>query len=340
MTKKNIVFIELLRIIACFLVIVNHTNSSIFLSIKPSLTWFISLTYFFCCKIAVPIFIIIYGYLQLHKNVDYKKTFKSIIKIILVILIFSLLYYLHYKPTDMSVVNYLKTIYSSNITNAYWYLYAYLGILMMTPFLQKMIKNFEKKDFYIYFAISAIFFMIFPIIGHYIPALTYNSSFQLPLCNIYIFFLLVGAYLKRYSINFKHIKLYCILTFIGCISLNVALTYLEYLKVNGNGYLFYDNFIFLPVVLASISIFVLFSKINIKRSNKLSKIITFFGSLTFGIYLLSDYNIEKFRFINTFLLSKGLHPLLSMLLFEICVFLIGGLMTFILKKMPFIKKLI
>lgn len=43
---KRIVFIEMLRIFACFLVIVNHTNSTIFLQSAPSVTWFLSLTYF------------------------------------------------------------------------------------------------------------------------------------------------------------------------------------------------------------------------------------------------------------------------------------------------------
>ncbi len=61
-------YIEFLRILACFLVIVNHTAHSIFLLINPSLTWFSSLTWFFISKIAVPIFLFISGALLLKKQ--------------------------------------------------------------------------------------------------------------------------------------------------------------------------------------------------------------------------------------------------------------------------------
>ncbi len=78
MKNKNLdIYFDILRIIACFLVIVNHTNSSVLLSEKPSLIWFVSLTYFFVCKIAVPIYFMISGALLLKKSDDFKKSFKS-----------------------------------------------------------------------------------------------------------------------------------------------------------------------------------------------------------------------------------------------------------------------
>lgn len=43
---------DILRILACFLVIVNHTNSEVFLGMNPSLTWALSLAYFYFSKIA------------------------------------------------------------------------------------------------------------------------------------------------------------------------------------------------------------------------------------------------------------------------------------------------
>ena len=43
--KPRYNFIDVLRVIACFLVIVNHTNSWIFLNLTPSPTWYASLTF-------------------------------------------------------------------------------------------------------------------------------------------------------------------------------------------------------------------------------------------------------------------------------------------------------
>lgn len=64
-TETRKVYIEFLRIAAAFLVIVNHTNSRIFLRLSPSPTWLCSLTYFFVCKTAVPLFLFIMGALLL-----------------------------------------------------------------------------------------------------------------------------------------------------------------------------------------------------------------------------------------------------------------------------------
>lgn len=48
--QEKIVYIEILRIIACFLVIVNHTNSKIFLNSQIGDRWFASITYFLYVK--------------------------------------------------------------------------------------------------------------------------------------------------------------------------------------------------------------------------------------------------------------------------------------------------
>ena len=132
---------DILRIIACFLVIVNHTNSDVFLSMAPSLTWFASLTYFFLCKMAVPLFVMISGALLLKKEEDYKTFFvKRILKVGIVILLFSFVYYVIdvLKTGDaFSMMSFGAHIYKDAITNAYWYLYLYLGLLIMLPLLQK-----------------------------------------------------------------------------------------------------------------------------------------------------------------------------------------------------------
>ncbi|MBQ5649328.1 MAG: acyltransferase family protein, partial [Clostridia bacterium] len=81
--KSRECFLDILRIIACFCVIVNHTNSDVFLNTAPgSITWFVSLAYFFVSKIAVPVFFMISGYLLLGKIDSPKKSFQRIIRIL------------------------------------------------------------------------------------------------------------------------------------------------------------------------------------------------------------------------------------------------------------------
>lgn len=90
--KKPIGYIELLRVIASFLVIVNHTNSGIFMSRTPeALYWNESVSYFFVSKVAVPIFLMISGALMLGKVEPWQKHAKRILRIVCDIVIFSLI---------------------------------------------------------------------------------------------------------------------------------------------------------------------------------------------------------------------------------------------------------
>ena len=56
-------FIDILRIVACFLVIVNHTITTVFYGAEPSRGWFISVIWFYISKLSVPVFVMITGYI-------------------------------------------------------------------------------------------------------------------------------------------------------------------------------------------------------------------------------------------------------------------------------------
>ncbi|HCW0182064.1 TPA: acyltransferase family protein, partial [Citrobacter freundii] len=78
---QRVIYIDLLKILAVFLVIVNHTNSSVFVSLQPSITWFSSLVYFFVSKVAVPVFIMATGVLMLGNVSSYSKSYLRIKRI-------------------------------------------------------------------------------------------------------------------------------------------------------------------------------------------------------------------------------------------------------------------
>lgn len=87
--NDRIGYIELLRIIACFLVIVNHTNSVIFLNNTPHVPlWWYSVGIFLLSRIAVPIFIMITGATILSKRENYKKSLKRVFRVIGAVIIF------------------------------------------------------------------------------------------------------------------------------------------------------------------------------------------------------------------------------------------------------------
>ena len=339
---KRTYFLDLLRIIACFLVIVNHTNSSIFLGSTPQNTrWYISLSYFFLCKIAVPVFFMISGYLMLGKVDSWKKTFSRFLRILVVLIsgavVYSLYYnlYVNHNLPTADVIEKITTFYKNSPTNAFWYLYAYLAVILMLPFLQKMAQGMTRKDYHIFFVIYGVFFGTLPILQHYSADFVINSNFNLNLFGGYVCVLLIGSYFSRFEIK-KTWRgfLVAFVILCGMIALNVFLTLLEY-KKSSSGYLFFDNRNLLPIVVESVCVFYMAS--FLETSPKVGKVISLVGSCTFGIYLISDMTIN---FLSPLRMSlqQAMHPLFAVVIFEVIVFLVGFIITLALKKIPIVKK--
>lgn len=334
----HVCYIDLLRVVACFLVIVNHTNSEIFLGTVPSFTWFISLTYFFICKPAVPIFLMISGYTMLDKQDTYLKMITRLIRHISVIVIFSGIYYIFYDAETLRITTFIKKLFSNSITNAYWYLYLYLGVILMLPFLQKMVLNFKRIDYHIFFVWSGLFISLWPIIVHYIPSFAITSRFSIPLFDGFICLLLLGAYIKKYCFPSLKWKIVSIIGFVVSCATSVMLTCLEYIDNNGENYLFYDKNTMLPIVISSVCLFYFAS--TVKMGELLRKISKVLGELTFGIYLISDLLIKEFKFLLYDMLNMGINSMLAVIIYELFIFTTGAVIIWIIRKLPLVKKLI
>ena len=55
-------WLDALRIVSAFLVIVNHTNSKVFQSLAPQdIQWWLSIGWYYVSKMAVPLFVMVSG---------------------------------------------------------------------------------------------------------------------------------------------------------------------------------------------------------------------------------------------------------------------------------------
>lgn len=341
MEEKRKYFLDFLRIIACFFVIVNHTNSSIFLGSTPEIKrWFISLAYFFVSKTAVPIFFMISGYLLLSKVESWAKTLQRILRIVVVLLVCAVVYsaYGAFFKNGGGFREFIKGIvfvYKTTPSTALWYLYAYLGILLMLPYLQKMTQLMTKRDFHIFFVISGIIVGVLPIVQHYSDRFSLNPYLYLPLFGGYIWLLLLGQYFARFGVVKTKAGIWiAVLIFLLMLGFNVTATYFEYQKASTN-YLFFDNRTSLPIVAEAVCVFYLAMFLDF--GPKTGKLISYIGACTFGIYLISDLVIAVLNpcYVK---LSTLIHPLFAVLIFELFVFAIGLGITAGLKKIPVVKK--
>ena len=104
------------------------------------------------CKGAVPLFFMVSGALLLGKNESGKDLFqKRILRMILVIVIFSFLYYMKLVlkgERPFAPFSFLLSLPTDLVYLPYWFLYSYLGVLTILPILRPLAQNMSKNTFW------------------------------------------------------------------------------------------------------------------------------------------------------------------------------------------------
>ena len=145
MKEKNYQ-LEVLRVISCFNVVLIHVcnlYSRSFGDISNG-EYVFSVILNAMARTSVPIFFMISGATGLGSNYDFKKYVKKVVNMAVVLLTASVLYRIWNIIYFDRAYDY-HDIFDTPTKLHLWYLYAYLGIMIMLPFLQSMFRNLEKK---------------------------------------------------------------------------------------------------------------------------------------------------------------------------------------------------
>lgn len=285
-------YIECLRIIAIILVIYNHTRElgfTLYQYTSDACSYYLSVFMIPVCKTAVPIFLMISGATLLGKKEDYRQLFSGrIARYVGIILFWGTLQYLRYVRTGkagVSVRNWWNNIYSSPKLETYWYLYLYLGFLLLLPLLRKAVSGMTDKDYRYLFGLSCVS-SILSMIGHFSGCFINNSVFLLPSVFLYP---ILGYWIDN-ALNSPHGKdarkygLAAILPL--CVIVSVSLIYARDTDWNGD---FMEAIqCFTPIVSFGIFGFIKCMVAGHPHSARLKKAILAVGDTAFGIYLTED----------------------------------------------------
>ena len=166
-----------------------------------------------------------------------------------------------------------------------WYFSAYMLLLIISPILNSGILQLNKNEFSI---LISVFFII--EYGSSWICMSNGTNFLL-LFGIYM----IGQYLRRYPIALLSDKAFAI--FLFCVAIRSVVSFvLCYFRIlDGNGYKLWDSNHNPLIILASITLFYTFIKIQLN-----SKLVTKLSQYMFGIYLF-----------HVFAISLGIIPLRS-----------------------------
>ena len=337
--KKRYYWADILKILACFLVIINHTGGYLlqysgYDNLGIIIFYIIN---FAICKIAVPIFIMVSGFLLLQRENKYLDIVKRIFRILVPLLFLSMVVFFKkngiglYQLKDF-IISFLK----EPIIVPFWYLYMLIGLYLVTPFIQKMIKNFKMLDFQIFILICLIIPSILPIITTYLHV-SFNSNFLISILPISVGYYVAGFYLSKIPLNKKYRNLALILFFVF-LSIFACSMMVPYIYTSEISYQL-DTWNYITTVIPALALFYLFRYYFTNKifSIKVENIIFFISSLTFGIYLFHtfvNYKIYDLEFMQSLF---AFSPYIAIFVLEILTFICAGAITFILKKIKFIR---
>lgn len=280
--------IEILRIIAMFLIVVSHLSvhgveSVIPLNeLKPCFNKYMLESIQFGA-LSVDIFIIITGYFSV------KSTFKveKLIKLVLQVFFYSIVIFLSLCALgiiDFSVTDLIK--YSlPTIFNRYWFFTSYILLYILSPFINKYLNIENRKNHLILIIVLIVIFRYFAIFTAFI-----NKSFvkSTGFTNLIIPYL-IGAYLRLYPNNILSRKKNSAIAFIATLiftffSVAVINIVSRFVPTLASRYAMAYNKTAVPMLILAASLFTMFNKINIGEKRFINAV----SACTFGVYLIHD----------------------------------------------------
>ncbi|MBP3196888.1 MAG: acyltransferase, partial [Butyrivibrio sp.] len=290
--KKRLCYIDMLRIIACFLVVLNHTPGYVasFAHEKGemSLVVIIHLFVAMVVKIGVPVFFMISGSLLLDKEHQIERVLEKALKFFWILLVFSAVAKIA-NTGSLYLPGFIRTFASAEVDGAgpYWYLYAYIGLLLILPFLSFITNHIDLRLVNYLIALRLVITGLLPMLFLFANMATgsnmhlaeeFNPAIVVVDC---IFYPIVGYGIDKKvrveSLKGNGIKLMFLLLF-GTIALEGLLTWLAG----------FDNVFIGFDFLIAISLFLIIKYMLGTRpvSESFEVVVTTVGPLTFGIYLL------------------------------------------------------
>lgn len=334
-------YIGFMRIAACFLVIVNHTNSQIFRERAPSETWLCSILYFFICKTAVPIFLFIMGALMLDREEPPKRLVMRIARILTVTAAGSVCYgffYAQQKGEPFNIGEFLPKLLKGPATNAFWYLYLYLGLLCLLPILRRMAAALSKRQLEYVLFLSLGVLGVLPLIRIFFPEFRTYGYLTTALFSPYVGMVLLGHYIEQYVPNTKRSFWWGFCGFALLIAFQAAGTFLLYQR-NPDSYMALDDRTLLTITGSSACLYICVRYVftRYRPGPRLERIIHALSDLTFGAYLLGDMMIELSKPIHA-VLREHCHVLIAMVLWEIIILIGCMCITAGLRLIPSLRK--
>jgi len=374
--EKNIAWVDVLRVLACFMVVFAHCSGR-FMAQSPSSdsAYLAVITWGSFMRPCVPLFAMITGFLLFPITTSTTEFYSKRIKKIVIPLIFwSLItpffyfgYFAFFEATNPNIVleNFslnatLIKLYTfvfnfSHVTIPLWYLYMLIGLYLVMPIFGAWLNQATQKELKVFLMLWGVT-MILPLVEMFAPLAGYKGNYNdtgllgeclwNPYGTFYYFsgfigYAVLAYYLKTYPLNWTWTKTLCIT--IPLYIIGYGITYYGFSAVV-EGYFgerkHLDTMWYytgINVFMMTISIYLVIQKIKFRASKSLSRL----AGLTMGIFLCHFFFVQVvYDTVYPILSVWDISPYLEILMVALTVFVLVAGIVWCLSKNKFTKKII
>ncbi len=337
--SENLQWINNLRLIALFAVIILHSTSPVLEQYgkEPVFVWLTGDFYNSLVRFAVPVFVMITGALLLHKEYELGSFLKKrFVRVVVPFLFWSLIYiaYAYYNEEIVYTGNFWATVkqvlHLLQYGSSYhlWYVYMLIGLYLVIPIIGKFVRNASEREI-LYFLI--VWFIIMLLEQPYLSA--FKPQVDVRNFEGYVGYLVLGHYLAFKKMPLC-IKRWALAVFFLTLLFTTVGTYLLYNYYNGISTQLYEP-LSPAILLLSASVFIMGRVIIPKMPIFITLATNFSGAYAYGIYLAHALVLTL---LDSFDVNfKMFNPILSIPVTAIICFILTLLLVFIINKLPWGK---
>lgn len=339
--SENIDWINNLRLIALYAVIILHSTSVLLMQYGKvaMLDWWMADFLNAVVRFAVPVFVMITGALLLHREYEIGNFLKKRLSRVVIPFLFWNMVYIGYSWYNEEItfgtnvwVNIRQVLHLLKYGSSYhlWYVYMLIGLYFFIPVIGKFVRYAKEKEI-LYFLL--VWFAVMMITQPYFSR--YNPSVDMHYFAGYAGYLVLGHYLAFKQFEVKHLRVWMIALFVLSAAIIAIGTRQIVPYTQWPVTMFYEP-VSPAVLLLSVSVFIIVKLTVPKVPPIVTRVRDFAGSYNYGIYLahaLVLYFLEDPFGIN----YKLCTPIISIPLTALICFVLSLLLVWIISKLPFGK---
>ena len=322
---------DVLRVIAMIMVVIIHVSNVYTRSYNfiDTNSYLVSLIFNTISRVSVPIFFMISGALLLDRSFDFKKYKKRILKILILIVVWDILYlvweYFFLGVTYDKLYMLFKEPYRAHL----WFLYVIIILYAIQPILKYILDRLNNTC-------KIILFILWIILS---TISIYNNS----IANIFtifvnIGFFVLGKYMYEYlQNNQKNNKKYVVIMIILLVLSFAESVYLNYtasVKFN----MFYNLFFAYRTPFIILSTFIIFKLVYIYTHGKKQNSLIVIGSdLSLGVYLIHGMFLDV---TTKYVDYKNVIPIIGIPSFTLYILVNSMIVVYFLRKIKYMDRII